>query len=152
MDHRLSTTLHERRSRAFGLQGSFSSTRARPQRSNYGKALLFAREARAGGRSRPSLPLDANSPQLSRNPYSCARRSRQQGSLATFSVRIALSKCISSRSQDRPAFMLLRPPPEDNHTRRGFSETVEPLWRNLRGVHAPRGSVNRVPDQSTRST
>jgi len=109
MDHRLSTTLHERRSRAFVLQGSFSSTKARPQRSNYGKALLFAREARAGGRSRPSLPLDANSPQLSRNPYSCARRSRRQGSLAAFSVRIALSKCISSRSQDRPAFMLLRP-------------------------------------------
>ena len=30
-------------------------------------------------------------------------------------------------------------------------ETVDPLWRNLRGVQAPRGRVNRVPDQSTRS-
>jgi hypothetical protein len=149
MDHRLSTTLHERRSRPFSLQGNLGSTRARPQRSISRKALLFAREARAGEGSPPSLPLDANSPQLSRHPYTCARRSRRQGSLAAFSVQI--SKRILSRSRDRPAFILLRPPPADNHTRRGFSETVEPLWRNLRGVHAPRGRVNRVPIESTRS-
>ena len=31
-----------------------------------------------------------------------------------------------------------------------FSEAVDPLWRILRGVQAPRGSVNRVPVRSNR--
>ena len=122
------------------------STIERSQKAFFKKRLPFALDTRAGA-------FPAQLTQIA-HPQNFAYRVRVRAvrgddSRSLVPVRMGLSKFVSSCCRYRPGLMLLPPQPADNDTRRGFSEAVDPLRRNPRGVHAPHGRVNRVPDQST---
>jgi hypothetical protein len=124
------------------------STIERSQKAFFKKRLPFALDTRAGA-------FPAQLTQIA-HPQNFAYRVRVRAvrgddSHSLVPVRMGLSKFVSSRCLYRSSLMLSRPQPADNETLQSFPEAVDPLWQNLRGAHAPRGSVNRVPVPRTRS-
>ena len=148
MDHKQSATPIGRRARPFCPDWSNCSTVEPAQKALYKKRLLFALDARAGA-------FPAQFTQIA-HPQNLAYRVRVRAvcgdnSRSLVPVLMGLSKFVSSRCRYRSSLMLSRPQPADNDTRQSFPKAVDPLWRNLRGAHAPRGCVNRVLIPRTRS-
>jgi hypothetical protein len=148
MDHKQSATPVGRRTRPFCPDWNNCSTVEPSQKALFKKRLLFALDARAG--AFPAQLTQITHPQNFANGVR-VRVVSCDNSRSLVPVRIGLSKFVSSCCRYRPGVMLLRPRPADNNTRQGFSEAFDPLRRNLRGVQAPRGCVNRVPVPPTRS-
>ena len=124
------------------------STIEQSQKAFFKKRLPFVLDTRAG-------VFPARLTQIA-HPQNFAYRVRVRAvrgddSRSLVPVRMGLSKFVSSRCLYRSSLMLSRPQPADNETLQSFPEAVDPLWQNLRGAHAPRGSVNRVPVPRTRS-
>ena len=148
MHYKQSATSFGRRAGLLYPNWNNCSTIERSQKALFKKRLPFAPDARAEA-------FPAQFTQIA-HPQNFAYRVRVRAvcgdnsrSLVPFPM--GLSKLVSSRCRYRSSLMLSRPQPADNDTRQGFSEAVDPLRRNPRGVHAPRGSVNRVPVPPTRS-
>ena len=148
MDDKQSVTSAGQRARLLHPNWNNFSTIERPQKALFKKRLPFALDTRAG-------VFPAQLTQIA-HPQNFAYRVRvraTQGdnSRSLVPVRTGLSKFVLSCCRYRSSLMLSRTQPADNDTRRSFPEAVNPLWRNLRGAHAPRGSVNRVPLPRIRS-
>ncbi len=148
MDHKQSATPFGRRAGLFYPNWSNCSTIERSQKALFKKRLPFALDARAG--VLPPQLTEITHLQNFENRVR-VRAVRGDNSRSLVPVRIWLSKFVSSCCRYRPGLMLLRPQPADTDIWQGFSEAGEPFWRNLRGVQAPRGGVNRVPVPPTRS-
>ena len=146
MDHKQSATPFGRRAGLFYPNWSNCSTIERSQKALFKKRLPFALDARA-----TASPAHLTQIMRRQNFANRVRAVRGDNSRSLVSVRIQLSKFVSSCCRYRPGLMLLPPQTADNDTRRGFSEAVDLLWRNLRGTHASRGNVNCVPVPRTRS-
>jgi hypothetical protein len=151
MDYKQSATPSGRWGGLFCPNWSSRETIERLQKARFKKRLPFAPDATA-----EAFPAQLRQitrpiihPRIFCELVSCCRRARRQLSLAPFIFPSGLTERAPSRSRDRPTLMLLRLQPADNDIRQGFSEAVDPLRRNPRGVHAPHGRVNRVPYQST---
>jgi hypothetical protein len=149
MDHKQSATPFGWRAGVLYSNWNSCSILERPRKACIREWLPYAPDAGAGlspysSQKSPSTRL------FSRIGFLLAPR----GTTTTFArpfLRLEHARHTrSSCCRDRPALMLLRPQ-ADNDTRQGFFVAGDPLWRNLRGVHEPRGSVNRVPAPRTRS-
>ena len=148
MDDKQSVTSAGQRARLLHPNWNNFSTIERPQKALFKKRLPFALDARAGA-------FPAQFTQIA-HPQNLAYRVRVRAvcgdnSRSLVPVLMGLSKFVSSRCRYRSSLMLSRPQPADNDTRQSFPKAVDPLWRNLRGAHAPRGCVNRVLIPRTRS-
>jgi hypothetical protein len=148
MHHKQSATSFGRRAGLLYPNWNNCSTIERSQKALFKKRLPFALDARAGA-------FPAQFTQIA-HPQNLAYRVRVRAvcgdnSRSLVPVLMGLSKFVSSRCRYRSSLMLSRPQPAANNTRQAFSEAVDPLRLNLRGVQAPRGCVNRVPVPPTRS-
>ncbi len=148
MDHKQSATPIGRRAGPLCPNWNTCETVKPSQNALFKKRLPFALDARAG--AFPGQLKQITRPQNFANGVR-VRAVRGENSRSFVPVRIGLSKFVSSCCRYRPGLMLLRPQQADKDTRHVFSEAVDPLGRNLRGANALRGSVNRVPVQTTRS-
>jgi hypothetical protein len=148
MHHKQSATPLGRRGGLLYPNWNNWSTIKRSQKALFKKRLPFALDTRAGA-------FPAQLTQIA-HPQNFAYRVRVRAvrgddSRSLVPVRMGLSKLVSSCCRYRSSLMLSRLQPADNETLQSFPEAVDPLWQNLRGPHAPRGSVNRVPVPRTRS-
>lgn len=148
MDHKQSATPFGRRTRPLRPDWNNCSIGEPPQKALFKKRLPFALNARAGGF--PGATYRDHASSKLREPGSCSPV-RGENSRSLVPVRIGLSNFVSSCCRYRPGLMLLRLQPADNDIWQAFSGAGDPLCRNLRGAHASRRSVNRVPVPRTRS-
>jgi hypothetical protein len=111
---------------ADALRESVKRVKSHPRSLN--KLACYSRHMRGRGRRPLDLAVFKSNPRFLDPSHWHSRTRRRQSALAYLSMR-------------------------HGQGRRGqcFSEAVEPLRCNLRGVHTPRGRVNRVPVKSTRS-
>jgi hypothetical protein len=146
MHHKQSATPLGRRVGLLHPNWNNWSTIERSQKALFKKRLPFALDTRAG-----AFPAQLTQIAHPQNFAYRVRVRRGDDSRSLVRVRMGLSKFVSSCCRYRSSLMLSRPQPADNATLRSFPEAVDPLWQNLRGAHAPRGSVNRVPVPRTGS-
>jgi hypothetical protein len=149
MDHKQLATPSGRRRGVFYPNRNSCSIIGRRRKARFKQRLPYASDA-GEGPSQHSLQTSPSTPLFSRIGFVFAPRGTT--TFARPFLRLDRAKHMrSSCSRDRPTLMLSRPQAADKDARQGFSEAGDPLWRNLRGVHVPRGRVNRVLVQPTRS-